>query len=317
MRYAERSIARGSRTGSPSTWSRTGSPARPTSSQSDSRPSRPGWGASSRLVAVASHRPQQAAHLGERRTARLLDPAERVRVVGEVVGELVPDGPDLEHHDADGVGDDVVELAGDSRPLLGDRQAGRRLALALGMGCPCFRRIGLLGPRVQREAGEPRDPEQERDEQHLARLVGGDVVDDRRRAAEHDHEAGARQHGIALVPEQERRHHAGEVDAEHERDQLPVDERERRPEQPECRRSAEGIAPAREQRSTATTIAGMQNHRVVSGASSASLPQHQLEHRREREKHDQDVEPVPAREVSEPVHGLNVLDAQAHRLLPE
>ena len=39
---------------------------------------------------------------------------------------------DLEHHDADGVGDDVVELAGDSSAFLGDGEPGGVLSLALG-----------------------------------------------------------------------------------------------------------------------------------------------------------------------------------------
>src|SRR5918996_997463 len=47
IRYAERSIARGSGSRSPSTCSRTGSPARLTSSTSESSASRPGWGPSS------------------------------------------------------------------------------------------------------------------------------------------------------------------------------------------------------------------------------------------------------------------------------
>ena len=77
------------------------------------------------VFAVAAHRPEEAAHLGERCAAGLLDASERIRVLGECFGELVPDGADLEHHHADSVGDDVVELARDPRALLGDGDAGR------------------------------------------------------------------------------------------------------------------------------------------------------------------------------------------------
>ena len=84
---------------------------------------------------------------------------ERVAVLGERVRELVPDGADLEHHHADGVGDDVVELACDPRALLRHRDARRRLALALGLGRAFFRRFGLLGALAQGVACEPGDHE--------------------------------------------------------------------------------------------------------------------------------------------------------------
>ena len=77
-----------------------------------------------------------------------------------VVGKLVPDGADLEHHHADRVGDDVVELARDPRALLGDGDARRRLALPLGLRRTLLGRLGLLGALAQGEAGEPADREQ-------------------------------------------------------------------------------------------------------------------------------------------------------------
>ena len=102
-------------------------------------------GAELDVVAVAAHRAEQAAHLGERCAAGLLDAPERVPVLGQRVGELVPDGADLEHHHAHGVGDDVVELAGDPRALLGHRDARRRLSLASrASGRAHLRRLGLL-----------------------------------------------------------------------------------------------------------------------------------------------------------------------------
>ena len=125
-----------------------------------SRLSRPGWGASSSVLAVAAHRAEQAAHLGERRAAGPLDAPQRLLVLAERVGQLVADGADLEHHHADGVGDDVVQLARDPRALLGDRDARRGLALALGVRRALLRRLGLRGALAQREAGEPGDREQ-------------------------------------------------------------------------------------------------------------------------------------------------------------
>jgi hypothetical protein len=67
----------------------------------------------------------------------------------------VPDGPDLEHHHADRVRDDVVQLARDSRSLLGDRDSGGRFAFPFGVARP---RLGCLGLRcalAEREADEP------------------------------------------------------------------------------------------------------------------------------------------------------------------
>ena len=67
----------------------------------------------------------------------------------------MPDGADLEHHHADGVGDDVVELARDPRPLLGHRDARRCLPLPLGLGRALLGRLGLLGTLAQGVAREP------------------------------------------------------------------------------------------------------------------------------------------------------------------
>ena len=83
----------------------------------------------------------------------------------------MPDGADLEHHHAHGVGDDVVELTGDPRTLLGHRDACSRLALALGVDGAFFRRFGLLGTLTQCVARDPGDHEPEGNE---------DVVADRR-----------------------------------------------------------------------------------------------------------------------------------------
>ena len=64
---------------------------------------------------------------------------------------------DLEHHDAHGVGDDVVELACDPRALLRHRDTRRRLALPLGPGRALFGRLGLLRALAERVARDPGD----------------------------------------------------------------------------------------------------------------------------------------------------------------
>ena len=187
-------------------------PARPTSSSSASRPSRPGCGRELDVVAVAAHRAEQAAHLGERRAAGLLDAARAPRVSSrERVGQLVPDGADLQHHHADGVGDDVVQLARDPRALLGDRdRAPPPRARARRCGARSSAASACCGALAQGEAGEPADREQHRDEDELAGGVVGVVVDDDRRAAEHDRQAEPCLRVVAEVAEQERGGHAGD-----------------------------------------------------------------------------------------------------------
>ena len=93
---------------------------------SESRPSRPGCGARS-----ASSPSRRMAPRRRRISASAVRPAcstrpERVAVLVQRVRQLVPDRADLEHHDADGVRDDVVELARDARALLGDGDARGR-----------------------------------------------------------------------------------------------------------------------------------------------------------------------------------------------
>jgi hypothetical protein len=95
------------------------------------------------VVAVAAHRSEQSAHLGERRAAGLLDAPEGFPVLLQGLRELVPDGADLKHHHADCMGNDVVQLARDPRALLRHRDACNRLALALGLGRAHFGRLDL------------------------------------------------------------------------------------------------------------------------------------------------------------------------------
>ncbi len=113
-------------------------------------------------------------------------------VVLEHGGQLVPDRADLEHHHADRVGDDVVQLACDPRALLGDRDACGRLALPFGLGRADLGRLGLLGALAQGKACGPAMREVDRDQDELGGDVAGDVVDDRDDASEDDREPGPR-----------------------------------------------------------------------------------------------------------------------------
>ena len=124
MRYAERSSPGGRATGLPRRRAprRARRPARRRRA-AGGRPA-PGCGASS---SWSSARAASRRAAGASPRARSGRPARRSaappgpRSLG---GHPVPHRPDLEDHHADRVGDDVVELAGDPRPLLGHRDAG-------------------------------------------------------------------------------------------------------------------------------------------------------------------------------------------------
>ncbi len=161
----------------------------------------------------------------------------------------MPDGPDLEHHHADRMGDDVVQLARDPRSLLCHRDTCSRLALALGLRRAHLGRLGLLGALAQRVAREPADPELERNEDELA---GRSARGCCRRRPLHCRERSARpiracrasrrfpSRNAAAIPTTKRLSMNGIS--------CRVDERDRRREQPVRRRAGEGKAPAREER---------------------------------------------------------------------
>ena len=159
----------------------------------------------------------------------------------------MPDRADLKDHHADGVGDDVVELASDARAFLGDRNTGGRLPLPLGMGCAHLCRFRPLAPLAHCEAGEPADPEQEGSEDQFAGGVVRIVVDDDRRPAEHDRQTEPRLSCVAEVAEQERGGEPGDGDTRRERDQPPIDEREPRGQHPDRRGCGEGETAAPQQ----------------------------------------------------------------------
>jgi hypothetical protein len=272
-----------------------------------------GLGRQIRVLTVV-HRAEEPAHLRERRPARLLDVLERVAVRRQLSGEVVPDGADLEHHHADGVGDDVVELARDPRALLGHGEAGGRLALPFCLARPLLRLLGLSGPLAQREAREPPDSEQHRDEDELSRSVPWIVVDDGRRAADHDRQPDARLRLVAEVAEQEGRDHAGHRRDDAEHDEPAVDDRARRCDHPDGRGRGEGIAAAQEQRQhdqreRRDREPPSRRRRVD------AVPERALERDHERREHDQRVESVAADDWAEAAHGVNVLQGLGRRLL--
>lgn len=138
------------------------------------------------FISFAAHSRQETAHLGKRCAAGALDVSQRVTVLSELVRKLVPDRTDLEHHHADRVSDDVMELTRDPRTLLRHRDARSRIPLPLGQGRALFRRLGLLGAFAQSKPGQPADRELEGNEDEIGGYMSRDLVDDDRRAAENE-----------------------------------------------------------------------------------------------------------------------------------
>ena len=175
----------------------------------------------------------------------------------------MPHGADLKHHHAHGMGNDIVELARDSRALLGDRDTCgglslalgerrahlRRLSLVLGKRCAHLRRLGLLGTRTQGVAGDPGDHEPERNEDEVAgRLWARDVGHHDHDASEHDGQADSRLLVVAEVSEQKRGRQPDHAEAADEGDQKSVHERERGGHEPIGHGRTEREAPMQHER---------------------------------------------------------------------
>ena len=129
IRYADRSTPGGSSRLSPSTVTSTGSPASRIFAARTSTCARLGCGASA-ISSPSSRRTPSSRRISASAAGRGgLDRIDRAaRVVGRVV-ERVTRAACLEDDHAHRVRDDVVELAGDPRPLLGHRRPRTLVAL--------------------------------------------------------------------------------------------------------------------------------------------------------------------------------------------
>src|SRR6478672_10683616 len=83
------------------------------------------------FVRVAAEHAQQATHLGQRATTRLLDRLQHLAGRGVCAIENAPLGSSLENDHRDVMGDHVVQLAGDPSPLLDDCLARDEIPFAL------------------------------------------------------------------------------------------------------------------------------------------------------------------------------------------
>ena len=270
------------------------------------------------FVPVAAHCGEETAHLGERCPPGPLDASERIAVLGQCIGEPVPDRADLEHHHADGVGNDVVKLAGNPRSFLCHRDTCGRLALALGQGRTLLRRFGLLGTLTQGVTGYPGDHEPQGDEYEVADcLWARDVVDHDHDRDDNDDQTNACFQGIAEVPEQERACQPDQAEAADEREQQSVTERDRRGQDPIDSRGGERKASAREERQHEDGNRRYGDPQRRRRCARRVASNDELEHARDRQERDQQLEPVSARDVSDLEHVPNVARALLRRLLPK
>ena len=100
-------------------------------------------------IVVAAQHAEHLAQLVHRLAAGALDVGEQVLGGVRPGRQVAAGGRRLDHHHADRVGDDVVQLAGDARPLLGDPLAGEDLPLPLGPLGPVGERLDVLAAPAQ------------------------------------------------------------------------------------------------------------------------------------------------------------------------
>jgi hypothetical protein len=166
----------------------------------------------SRALRLArAHHPEQQPQLSERLAAGRLDRLERFALPGLLVAEAAADAARLQHHDADAVRDDVVQLARDPRALERHRRARRRVAIhlePLGVGLQSGR---VPGAPAQCAPERPGAEQEEVDERDVARRR---VAVDRRaerEVGERDHDPGDRPAQLVV--------RAGRGDRDHDREE--------------------------------------------------------------------------------------------------
>ena len=96
----------------------------------------------------------------------------------------------LDDDDRDRVRDDVVELAGDARPLLGHGNAGPLVLVALELDSAAGEQLLPLSPQPDHQAGQPRAADDESAEGDVAPVERVAVVGDEMRDRERHHDRG-------------------------------------------------------------------------------------------------------------------------------
>jgi hypothetical protein len=241
----------------------------------------------------ADHSP----HLGERLAPGLLDDEQRLELLLLVGPEQAAHGRCLHGHHADAVPDDVVELARDPRPLIGNGEHGLLLALLLRPSCQLLGLVDFPDLAAERKSDDPGDREGDPVPAEVSPMPRGIVARDDRPDADHECEAGDRQGPPRQDAEEE-----ADTERLYEPDDVvrhepAVDERARADGDADGHQRSDRVAPAREQREAH----GEDGKHVE--PKGPSWPVHPVMHANGRardpgadQRHDQGVEPVAARE---------------------
>jgi ABC-2 type transport system ATP-binding protein len=252
-----------------------------------------------RLLRSPQH-PDHAAHLGKRLASRSLDDQKRVALTLLVRSKQPPHAGSLHRHDADAVPNDVVELARDTCPLLGN---GRPRDL-----------VDLLELPSEDGADDPRDREDDADEDELADLASGIVVDDDRLDADSERQPQSSLRAIAKLRNEENRRNPGQSSRKVVLRERVVDERGENGEEADGDRSAEGEpAPSEQHSRDGRREDDVRPERAVRTVLLSLTEDHSRDRDANRDQ-DQGVEPVAPRERLEPLHALKVLRSPALRL---
>ena len=106
-------------------------------------------------IAVVAQDTDEAAQLGQGRPTRLLDGRQRLPGVRPVGRQGEPLGPGLQDEQAQVVPDDVVQVAGDPRALVGGRVPGGLRAFPFQLGRQRGEFDGLVPPGADQAPDEP------------------------------------------------------------------------------------------------------------------------------------------------------------------
>ena len=148
------------------------------------------------LVVLAAQHPEQPPDLGQRVAPGLLHGGERERRPGGLCVDEPRGAVGVDDHPPQGAGDDVVQLGGDPRALLGHRLLGPRLGVLLAAAAAQgARQAGAVAQQPAREHRRGDDHEPAPDD--VQPIVGGRVEDGQRRD---ERDEPADPHGEARGP---------------------------------------------------------------------------------------------------------------------
>ncbi len=116
---------------------------------------------------IVGEEPDEASHVALRLVGCAGDRLERLRGARRIIGDALS-GAGLDHHDADGVRDDVVQVRGDARPFVAQRERRVRVVLLRELAPT----LGELGRGEIAVAQRPaRDPRRDEDDEPRHRSV--------------------------------------------------------------------------------------------------------------------------------------------------